>query len=224
MDLTHDFTVPAGLDETWAAFNHLELVTACFPGGTLTSVDGQDFTGGLKGKLGPTAVAYVGTGRFLERHVGGRHTVVEATGNELRGKGTVTARITSSFTEAGAGTTVHVRTRLTFTGPPAQLSSGVVEDAVDRLVAQFAEEISARFAQGLGAEALAADADSAYASPIGTPASSSSKMYAYHPPHVASQTDWDLFVRVAPTVAKRAVPVLLGGLVVLGVVRSVRRR
>ena len=38
MQLTHDFTVPASLDETWAALNDIAGVAGCFPGATVTGV------------------------------------------------------------------------------------------------------------------------------------------------------------------------------------------
>ena len=39
MNLTHEFSVPATVDETWAAFNHMELIASCLPGASLTSVE-----------------------------------------------------------------------------------------------------------------------------------------------------------------------------------------
>lgn len=225
MKLTHDFTVPAGLDATWAAFNHLELVASCFPGATLTSVDEHDFAGTLRVKLGPSTLAYLGTGFYAERHLGGRHTVIQATGIDQRGKGTVTAKITMSFTaERDESTAVHMVSDISLTGPPAQLAPGVVEDAADRLVSQFEADVSSRFAEGLGAKALEIDAHPQTAGPLGTSAAAASKTYTYNPPTPASQTDYDVFVKTAPLVLRRLGPVVLGGLVVLALVRRVRRR
>ena len=45
MELQHRFTVPASVDETWQAFNDLERVAPCFPGASLTSVEGDTFKG-----------------------------------------------------------------------------------------------------------------------------------------------------------------------------------
>lgn len=225
MNLTHDFTVPSGLDATWAAFNHLELVAACFPGATLSSVDGHDFAGTLRVKLGPTTLTYTGTGFYAERHLGGRHTVIQATGTDQRGNGTATAKITMSFTAGREETTqVHVVSELTFTGRPAQLAPGVIEDAGDRLAAQFVEDVSGRFRDGLGAQALEVDAHPGEAGPLGASAPAASKTYTYNPPTPASQTDYDVFVRTVPMVAKHLGPPLLGGLALLWLVRKFRRR
>lgn len=224
MDLTHDFTVPAGLDETWAAFNHLELIASCLPGATLTSVAGQDFAGTLRVKLGSTILAYLGTGRFVERRLTGRHTVLMATGTDQRGKGTATVKITTSLSDNWDTTTVHVKTELTFTGPPAGLSSGVVKDASDRLMAQFTEGLAARFADGLGAEAVAADSSSSFASALGESAASASTTYAYNAPSPAGESDFDRLSAVVPGLAKRMAPPMVGGLALLWLVRKVRRR
>ncbi len=67
MELRHEFTVPATLEETWDAFNDIESVAECFPGATVDSVEGDTFTGSCKVKLGPIALVYNGTGTFVEK-------------------------------------------------------------------------------------------------------------------------------------------------------------
>lgn len=224
MQLQHEFTVPARLDESWAAFNHLELIASCFPGFTLTSVDGHDFEGALKVKLGTVPLDYSGTGRYLERHFGGRHTVMEATGSDKRGKGTATVKIRTSFSPAGDWTLVRVTSDVRFTGQQAQLDIAVVADAGDRLVARFATAVSARFAEGLGAEALRSDAGASYASDLGSAATPGTKTYTYNPPRPASQSDYEVIRAAAPAWGRRLSPPLLGGLAVLFLARQVRRR
>ena len=66
MELTHRFTVPAPVGETWSHFNDIAGVAGCFPGATVTGVEGDEFTGTCKVKLGPIALTYAGTGKFLE--------------------------------------------------------------------------------------------------------------------------------------------------------------
>ena len=56
MDLTHSFTVPLTVDETWEHFNDIASVAECFPGASVTSVDGDTFQGSCKVKLGPITV------------------------------------------------------------------------------------------------------------------------------------------------------------------------
>ena len=44
MELTHDFTVPAPIDTTWATFRDLHRVGSCFPGAVVTDPPYIQFT------------------------------------------------------------------------------------------------------------------------------------------------------------------------------------
>lgn len=150
MDLTHRFCVPASVDETWTAFNHLDRLAPCFPGATITSVNGDHFEGSIKIKMGSMALVYQGSGRFLERDAEARRLVFQASGDDRRGNGTAAATVTASLAGNGSGTDVELVTDLDFTGRPAQFGSGVVSDVTDKLLDQFVSCVSVRFAEGLG--------------------------------------------------------------------------
>ncbi len=154
MELTHEFTVPASLEETWAAFNDIESVAGCFPGATVTSVEGDDFTGSCKVKLGPIALVYSGTGTFVEKDESGHRFVLEAKGKDKRGNGTAGATVTATMSgAAGSGTDIKVFTDLSITGKPAQFGRGVMQDVSDKLLQQFVTCLEARLG---GAEEAAA--------------------------------------------------------------------
>jgi carbon monoxide dehydrogenase subunit G len=150
MDLSHRFRVPASVEEAWTAFNHLDRIAPCFPGATITTVSGNDFEGSIKVKLGPVALVYNGSGRFVERDPESHRVVIEAQGMDRRGNGTATARVTASFAGDGKSTDVEVLTDLDITGKPAQFGPGVISDASDKLLNQFASNVSGRLAEGLG--------------------------------------------------------------------------
>ncbi|NUS50324.1 MAG: SRPBCC family protein, partial [Nocardioidaceae bacterium] len=140
MDLRHEFTVPAGIDETWAHFQDIESVAGCFPGAVVTEVTGDDFKGSAKVKLGPIALVYNGTGHFVEKDESARRFVLEAKGKDKRGNGTAGATVTASFAEEGTDATkVEVVTDLAITGKPAQFGRGVIQDVSDRLLQQFVD-------------------------------------------------------------------------------------
>jgi uncharacterized protein len=145
MDLTHRFSVPAGVTEAWDAFNDLEGLAPCFPGATITSVDGDEFSGSVKIKLGPISLMYNGSGRYVERNEADRRVVIEARGKDKRGNGTATATVTASFAESGGQTDVQVLTDLVITGKPAQFGRGVISDVSDKLLDQFVSCVSGRF-------------------------------------------------------------------------------
>ena len=138
MELTHRFTVPASVADTWAAFNDIESVAGCFPGATVTSVEGDDFTGTCKVKLGPIALVYGGTGTFTSKDESAGTFALEAKGKDKRGNGTAGANVTAALTAAGEGATdVEVVTDLHITGKPAQFGRGVIQDVSDKLLNQF---------------------------------------------------------------------------------------
>ncbi len=138
MELTHRFSVPASRETTWAAFNDIESVAGCFPGAVVTGVEGDDFTGTCKVKLGPIALTYAGTGTFIEKDESSGRFVLEAKGKDKRGNGTAGATVTATMTEAGPERTdVEVLTDLSITGKPAQFGRGVIQDVSDKLLGQF---------------------------------------------------------------------------------------
>lgn len=155
MELDHHFTVPASIEATWSAFNDLEGVAGCFPGASLTSVDGDEFTGTCKIKLGPISLLYKGSGAFRERDESARRAVVEAKGKDRRGNGTASATLTMSLTEAARDRTdVAVHTDLAVTGKPAQFGRGVMQEVSDKLLASFVDCLASRLD---GAPPAAAD-------------------------------------------------------------------
>ena len=139
MELTHRFTIPASADATWAAFNDLESVAGCFPGATVTSVEGDSFTGSCKVKLGPIALVYNGSGSFVEKDEAAHRMVIDAKGKDRRGNGTAGAHVTATMSETGDGTEVEVVTDLSITGKPAQFGRGVMQDVSDKLLSQFVD-------------------------------------------------------------------------------------
>jgi uncharacterized protein len=168
MDLTHRFSVPARIDEAWNAFNNLKGLAPCFPGATITSIEGDEFAGSVKIKLGPIALLYNGSGRYVERNDADRRVVIEARGKEKRGNGTATATVTASFAESGEQTDVEVLTDLAITGKPAQFGRGVISDVSDKLLDQFVSCVSGRFSEGLGGGEDASPVG-AFAADAGTP-------------------------------------------------------
>jgi len=139
LELQHRFTVPVGVEETWATFNDIEGVAGCFPGAVVTEADAESFTGTVKVKLGPIALVYNGTGTFVEKDEATHRLVIDAKGKDKRGNGTAGAMVTATMSEAAGGATdVEVSTDLNITGKAAQFGrGGVIQDVSDKLLGQF---------------------------------------------------------------------------------------
>jgi len=155
MDLTHRFSVPAPIDVAWAAFNDLEQVSRCFPGATVTSVEGDDFAGSVKVRLGPIAMHYDGSGTFVERDESQHRAVIRATGQDQRGNGTAGVTVVAHMMSEGAGTAVELTSDLSVTGKPSQFGRNVMQDVSDRLLGEFVDCMAGQ----LGEETSAARSD-----------------------------------------------------------------
>ncbi|WP_395690966.1 SRPBCC family protein [Nocardioides sp.] len=160
MELTHSFTVPTGVEETWAHFQDIAQVAECFPGATVTSVGDDSFSGSVKVKLGPIALVYNGSGTFVEKDDAAHRFVVDAKGKDKRGNGTAGALVTLTMAETDGATSVEVVTDLAITGKPAQFGRGVMQDVSDKLLGQFVDCLHHRLAEGQEAPAAAEPASS----------------------------------------------------------------
>ncbi|WP_075957514.1 SRPBCC family protein [Ornithinimicrobium sp. CNJ-824] len=150
MELEHSFTVPAPPERTWALMTDLQTVGGCFPGATVTEADEETFAGNVKVKLGPIAVTYQGTGRFLERDDEAHRAVVEGTGKGMRGLGNASATVTMQLAPDGGGTRVDVGTELHITGKPAQFGRGVMQSVSDKLLGQFVACVESKLGDDAG--------------------------------------------------------------------------
>jgi carbon monoxide dehydrogenase subunit G len=153
VELQHQFTVAAPVGTTWDTFMDLAGVAACFPGATVTSVEGDRFEGTCKVKLGPIALLYTGSGQFVTRDDDTHHAVIEATGKDKRGNGTAGATVTIALADSAGSTAVEVTTDLNVTGKPAQFGRGVMQDVSDKLLQQFVGCLESRFAEPAATEA-----------------------------------------------------------------------
>jgi len=173
MKLTNSFTVPVGVDEAWTVLLDVERIAPCLPGAAIDSVQGDEFQGRVKVKLGPIALTYVGSARFVERDADQHRVVLEGRGRDQRGNGTAAALITAQLQDAGGSTRVDVVTDLDITGKPAQFGRGVMADVSARLIDQFAERLSRQIQDGgLQADRVTAVSSATTATASPSPAAS----------------------------------------------------
>jgi uncharacterized protein len=191
LELKHEFTVPASVEETWTAFNDIESVAACFPGATVTSVEGDTFQGSCKVKLGPIALVYNGSGTFVEKDEAARRMVIDAKGKDKRGNGTAGAHVTATMTETGSGTKVEVLTDLAITGKPAQFGRGVMQDVSDKLLGQFTDCLEQKVGGASSAPEAAAEEPRPASPDPGTATTSSNGGSGQPPPGADNVRDLD---------------------------------
>ncbi|SNR94070.1 Carbon monoxide dehydrogenase subunit G [Haloechinothrix alba] len=217
MRLDHEFTVPAPVEEVWQALLDPERVAPCMPGATLTGVDGDEFTATMKVKLGPISLQYKGTGEFTDKDEAARRLVIKASGKDTRGGGTASADVAVTLTEDGGVTSGSVATDLTVTGRPAQFGRGMISEVGGRLLGDFSTCLGERLgtAQEPATDQTSAGAGSAAGS--GAPAASGGDPKGEHEAAPINLMD----VAGAP-VLKRAVPIVVGAVVIIAIILAVR--
>jgi carbon monoxide dehydrogenase subunit G len=156
VDLTNEFSVSVPVDEAWAVLTDLERIAPCMPGAELQEVEGDEFRGIVKVKVGPITAQYKGAASFLERDDAGHKAVIKAEGRDTRGQGNASATITATLVAEGEGTKVSVVTDLTVTGKVAQFGRGVMADVSAKLMDQFVKALEADVLSGSPSPVVAA--------------------------------------------------------------------
>jgi uncharacterized protein len=213
MELNNQFHVSVPVEEAWAVLTDLERVAPCLPGAELREVDGDDFKGIVKVKVGPIAVQYKGTVRFVEKDDAEHRAVLRAEGRDTRGQGNASATITAVVLSEGDGATVEISTDLSITGKAAQFGRSAMTDVSAKLLAQFAERLEA----DVLSQGTAAPAETSEAAPAASPTPESpddETVPTVRAIHAPPAEPVDLLSTAGPTVLKRAVPVAVVLLVI----------
>ncbi len=224
MELINDFEVGVPLDEAWVVLTDIERIAPCLPGAQLTEVEGDEYRGTVKVKLGAITAQYKGTARLVEKDDAAHRAVLDASGRDTRGAGNASATITAVLEAVGdGGTKVLLTTDLKVTGKVAQFGRGVMADVSAKLLGQFVENLETTVLaetnpEALDAEEIAAedDAIAASGSPMVEP-----EIRVIEAPEA---TPVDLLDVAGGTVFRRVAPMALGLSVAVLVVWWWRRR
>ncbi|HEY8057967.1 MAG TPA: SRPBCC family protein [Acidimicrobiales bacterium] len=222
MELTNEFDVEVPVDEAWAVLTDLERIAPCMPGAQLTEVEGDEFRGNVKVKVGPITAQYKGVARFAEKDDASHRAVIDAQGRDTRGQGNANALITATLAAEGAGTHVTVNTDLKLTGKVAQFGRGAIADVSAALLDQFVSclehDLLAGDAAPIAEQGASAEPDAAVVTP--EPVEPAPEVAAEPDPSGVRKIDSpeaeavDLLAVAGGTIAKYAI----GAVVVIAVV------
>ena len=208
MEINNAFEVKAPIDVAWATLTDLARIAPCLPGATLTSIEGDIYKGHVTVKVGPIVAKFGGQAIFQERNDAAHRAVLKGEGRDSTGKGNASAIITAQLESVDANTTrCTVNTDLTITGKIAQFGRGALADVSDKLLAQFSENLNQLIS--------AAPAPSAPVVAEAAPAPSEQPtIRKIDGPEVAPL---NLLDTAGSTIAKRAIPALIGIAVLVAV-------
>jgi carbon monoxide dehydrogenase subunit G len=141
MQIDDTFRVDVPVDDAWRILLDIERIAPCLPGAQLQEIEGDEYRGVVKVKVGPITAQYKGTAK-LESVDDATHTaIIVGSGRDTRGQGNASATIQLTLVPDGAGTRVNVDTDLSITGKVAQFGRGVMADVSTKLLAQFVDNL-----------------------------------------------------------------------------------
>ncbi len=148
MELKNDFEVSSPASAVWGVFSDVERIAPCLPGAQLQEVEGEEFKGIVKVKVGPITTQYKGVATFLEQDESAKKIVIKAEGRDTKGAGNASAVISVQMESLGdSKTKVFVSTDLSVTGKVAQFGRGVMADISSKLIEQFVDNLQAVLAE-----------------------------------------------------------------------------
>lgn len=232
MKIEDSFRVDVPVDEAWKVLLDLERIAPCLPGAQLTEVEGDEYRGTVKVKVGPITAQYKGVARIEVADEAGRKVVLQAEGRDTRGQGTASATVTATLVPEGEATTVNIDTDLNITGKVAQFGRGVMADVSSKLLGQFAENLQRDVLTGGGGDDTptapneAPGAVGTTTDPGTAPTDGGAKEKEDGIRKIDSQEaePIDLMDAAGGSIGKRIVPIVAGLVVVIAVRRVFKRR
>ena len=100
MELTNEFHVKVPVERAWAVLTDIETIAPCMPGAALEEIEGDEYRGGVKIKVGPITAQYKGKATFLSKDDANHIAVLKAEGRDTKGQGNASATITATLKPA----------------------------------------------------------------------------------------------------------------------------
>jgi|TARA_B100000809_G_scaffold224170_1_gene234156 carbon monoxide dehydrogenase subunit G len=213
VELINEFEVDAPLDVVWSVLTDVERIAPCLPGAQLQEVEGDEYRGVVKVKVGPITAQYKGAASFVEKDDAGYRAVLRAEGRDTRGTGNAAADITAEMAPTATGTRVTVTTDLKVTGKVAQFGRGVMADVSKKLMGQFADNLSELLDQVQPDSEPAADGPAS--AEVSLPGQAEEQVRVIDAPEAAAV---DLLGAAGTPVLKRLLPVAVAVVVLVVVI------
>jgi carbon monoxide dehydrogenase subunit G len=145
--LQHQTNVGAKPEDVWAFLQDTPAVVQCMPGAELVDQLGDDrYEGVLHVGIGPLKMNYAGKASVVERNAEAHRIVLDASGRDRRGSGSVQAHVQLQVAPADTGSRIDVVSDIDLTGRIASLGRGI-RDVSNQMFVEFADQLSTRIEQ-----------------------------------------------------------------------------
>ena len=144
MTIDDAFEVDAPLERVWPVLKDVPRVATCIPNAEITEiVDERTYRAKVAVKVGPVSVSYRAT-IVVELLDDATHVAtLKVKGDELRGRGGVSATIVSTATADDGKTRVALHTEAQISGIVATVGGRLIEGVAQKTVAAFAANLAA---------------------------------------------------------------------------------
>ena len=230
--ITNEFTVNRPIDEAWAVLCDVERIAPCLPGAQLQEIEDETFRGVVKIKLGAVNANFKGEAKFVERDDANYKAVLAASGRDTGGRGNASADVTAEATALSpTSTQCTVTAELHISGKVAQFGRGITGDVSKKLMDQFSANLNTMLDEQPAtdtdspAEPESTDTEEAAAEPATTPDSDNTgeadrpRVRKIEGP---AAEPIDVAGLAGPAVLKRFLPVAVGIIVVILLIRARR--
>jgi carbon monoxide dehydrogenase subunit G len=156
------FEVKEPIEKVWALLSDPTQVVASVPGAKITGkVDDQTYKGSISVKVGPTVTDYKGEVHILNMDAVAHHMEIEGKGQDVRGKGSASMKMTGDLRATpDGGTEVLTTSEVSVVGLLAQFGGRMINDVSGKVFDEFTKSFRAQLSES-----------SASASPRATPGS-----------------------------------------------------
>ena len=231
--ITNEVTVNRPIDEAWAVLCDVERIAPCLPGAQLQEIEDETFRGVVKIKLGAVNANFKGEAKFVERDDTNYKAVLSASGRDTGGRGNASADVTAEATALSpTSTRCTVTAELHISGKVAQFGRGIMGDVSKKLMDQFSSNLNTMLDEqpttetGSSESATETPANESSASD-GSDNTQSDDTGGADRPRVRkiegpAAEPIDVAGLAGPAVLKRFIPVVIGVIVVVLLIRARR--
>lgn len=132
------FQVSEPIEKVWAFLSDPRKVGTCVPGAQITEqVNDTTYKGAIRVKVGPSVTDFKGELQVLRLDAATHEIEILGKGQDTKGKGSASMKMTGKLRETGGGTEVSSVAELNIVGILAQMGSRVINQVNDIMFEQF---------------------------------------------------------------------------------------
>jgi carbon monoxide dehydrogenase subunit G len=160
------FQVQQALEKVWSFLSDPRKVVTCVPGAQITEqVDERTYKGGVSVKVGPSISDYRGEVQIVRMDQQTHAIEIVGKGQDTRGKGSASLKMTSSLRALpDGGTDVVSVSEVSIAGILAQVGARMINEVSNIMFQQFVANLQQQLRQMANATNLANNADPPLAS------------------------------------------------------------